>query len=85
MAFFWVNFEEFWIVFQNRAQEDIGFRWGIRHSGGVWGWVVLGRDGLEENQIMNGTFLWFGAYFLVWFLVWLYQDLSYQIVLIHCG
>ena len=82
---FWEVFKEFWVVFQNGAQEDVDFRRGIRRSGGVWSGDILGRDGLEENQIMNGTFLWFGAYFLVWFLVWLYQDFSYQIVLIHCG
>ena len=71
MAFFWVNFEECCIVFQNRAQEDIGFRRGIRYSGDVWSRVVLGRNGFKENQIMNGTFLWFWAYVLAWFLVWL--------------
>ena len=85
MAFFWVDSKEFWVIFQHGASEDIGFRRGIRQGGGVWSRMVFGRDGLEEDQIMNGTFFWFGAYFMVWFLVWLYQDLSYQIVLIHGG
>ena len=58
---------------------------GIRHRGGVWGWGILGRVGLEENQIMDSTFFWLGACLLVWFLVWLHHDFSHQIVLIHCG
>ena len=30
--------------------------------------MVFGRDGLEEDQIMNGTFFRFGAYFWSGFL-----------------
>ena len=58
---------------------------GIRHRGGVWGWDIFGRDGLEENQIMDSTYFWLGACLLVWFLVWLNHDFPHQVVFVLCG